>query len=124
MEVYLNVAETGIGTYGVNAGAQRYFGHDASRDEPEEAARIAAVLPLPEEPRGGRPEGFTRRYGNIISARIRRGRPRRARRLRLQGRGDNRLTRRRPRSQNRRGRCLGRNMKAPKVLPPVYSRTS
>ena len=29
MEVYLNVAETGIGTYGVNAGAQRYFGHDA-----------------------------------------------------------------------------------------------
>ena len=30
MEVYLNVAETGIGTYGVNAGSQRYFGHDAS----------------------------------------------------------------------------------------------
>ena len=25
MEVYLNVAETGIGTYGVDAGAQRYF---------------------------------------------------------------------------------------------------
>jgi monofunctional biosynthetic peptidoglycan transglycosylase len=25
MEVYLNVAETGIGTYGANAGAQRYF---------------------------------------------------------------------------------------------------
>ena len=31
MEVYLNVAETGIGTYGVNAGARRYFGHDAAR---------------------------------------------------------------------------------------------
>ena len=31
MEVYLNVAETGIGTYGANAGAIRYFGHDASR---------------------------------------------------------------------------------------------
>ena len=30
MEVYLNVAETGIGTYGANAGSQRYFGHDAS----------------------------------------------------------------------------------------------
>ncbi|HKP33745.1 MAG TPA: monofunctional biosynthetic peptidoglycan transglycosylase, partial [Sphingomicrobium sp.] len=30
MEVYLNVAETGIGTYGVNAGAIRYFNHDAS----------------------------------------------------------------------------------------------
>ena len=30
MEVYLNLAETGIGTYGANAGSQRYFGHDAS----------------------------------------------------------------------------------------------
>ena len=27
MEVYLNLAETGIGTYGVNAGSERYFGH-------------------------------------------------------------------------------------------------
>src|SRR6187401_2403164 len=47
MEVYLNVAETGIGTYGVNAGAIRYFNHDASALSPTEAARIAAVLPLP-----------------------------------------------------------------------------
>ena len=49
MEVYLNVAETGIGTYGVNAGAQRYFHHDASHMTPIEAARIAAVLPLPKK---------------------------------------------------------------------------
>jgi len=31
MEVYLNVAETGIGTYGAEAGTQRYFGHSAAR---------------------------------------------------------------------------------------------
>ena len=31
MEVYLNVAETGIGTYGVEAGAQRYFNKSAAR---------------------------------------------------------------------------------------------
>ena len=31
MEVYLNVAETGIGTYGAEAGAQRYFNHSAAR---------------------------------------------------------------------------------------------
>src|SRR5690606_6331855 len=31
MEVYLNVAETGIGTYGVEAGAERYFNHSAAR---------------------------------------------------------------------------------------------
>lgn len=66
MEVYLNVAETGIGTYGVNAGAQRYFGHDASRMSPVEAARIAAVLPLPKKRAGVAPTGFTRRYGNAI----------------------------------------------------------
>ncbi len=47
MEVYLNVAETGIGTYGVDAGARRYFGHDATALSPQEAARIAAVFPLP-----------------------------------------------------------------------------
>ena len=69
MEVYLNVAETGIGTYGVNAGAQRYFGHDASRLSQQEAARIAAVLPLPKRRAGVDPRGFTRRYGNAINAR-------------------------------------------------------
>ena len=70
MEVYLNLAETGIGTYGVNAGSERYFGHDASAMSPTEAARIAAVLPLPKERGAIAPKGFTRRYGNIIAARI------------------------------------------------------
>ena len=70
MEVYLNNAETGIGTYGVNAGSQRYFGHDASAMSPTEAARIAAVLPLPKKRGAVAPKGFTRRYGNTIAARI------------------------------------------------------
>ena len=70
MEVYLNIAETGIGTYGVNAGSQRYFGHDASAMSATEAARIAAVLPLPKKRGAVAPKGFTRRYGNTIAARI------------------------------------------------------
>jgi len=70
MEVYLNVAETGIGTYGANAGAQRYFGHDASALSSTEAARIAAILPLPKKRGAIAPKGFTRRYGNTIAARI------------------------------------------------------
>jgi len=70
MEVYLNLAETGIGTYGVNAGAQRYFDHDASAMSATEAARIAAVLPLPKRRGAIAPKGFTRRYGNSISSRI------------------------------------------------------
>src|SRR6476619_2051487 len=70
MEVYLNNAETGIGTYGVNAGSQRYYGHDASAMSATEAARIAAILPLPKKRGAVAPKGFTRRYGNTIAARI------------------------------------------------------
>jgi len=70
MEVYLNVAETGIHTYGANAGAQRYFHHDASRLSPMEAARIAAVLPLPSEREAIDPHGRVLRYGNRILARV------------------------------------------------------
>ena len=70
MEVYLNLAETGIGTYGVNAGSQRYFGHDASAMSRTEAARIAAVLPLPKKRGAVSPKGFTRRYGGTIAARV------------------------------------------------------
>lgn len=70
MEVYLNNAETGIGTYGVNAASERYYGHDASAMSPVEAARIAAVLPLPKKRGAVAPKGFTRRYGNTIAARI------------------------------------------------------
>jgi monofunctional biosynthetic peptidoglycan transglycosylase len=70
MEVYLNLAETGIGTYGVNAGSQRYFGHDADAMSATEAARIAAILPLPKKRGAIAPKGFTRRYGNTIAARI------------------------------------------------------
>ena len=70
MEVYLNVAETGIGTYGVQAGAIRYFHHGAGKLTKAEAGRIAAVLPLPKKRAAIAPSGFTRRYGNTIAARI------------------------------------------------------
>ncbi len=70
MEVYLNVAETGIGTYGAEAGAQRYFGKSAARLTPLEAARMAAALPLPKERSVKNPGGWLRRHGNTISARI------------------------------------------------------
>jgi monofunctional glycosyltransferase len=69
MEIYLNVAETGIGTYGVEAAAQRYFHHGAAQLSPTEAARIAAALPSPKRRDVVDPRGFTRRYGNTIAAR-------------------------------------------------------
>jgi monofunctional biosynthetic peptidoglycan transglycosylase len=54
----------------VNAGAQRYFDHDASAMSATEAARIAAVLPLPKKRGAVAPKGFTRRYGSSIASRI------------------------------------------------------
>lgn len=70
MEVYLNVAETGIGTYGAEAGAQRYFDSSAASLSATQAARMAAALPLPKERAVVNPTGFTRRYGNTIAARM------------------------------------------------------
>ena len=71
IEVYLNVAETGIGTYGVEEGAKRYYNKSAVSLTRIEAARLAAALPLPKKRAVNGAGGFTRRYGNSIAARIR-----------------------------------------------------
>jgi monofunctional glycosyltransferase len=48
LEVYLNIAEFGFGTYGAEAAAQRFFHKPASRLTRGDAAALAAVLPNPE----------------------------------------------------------------------------
>ena len=70
MEVYLNVAETGLGTYGANAGAQRYFGHDASRLSDLQAAQIAAVLPDPKTRDATRAGSWSAGYANRLVGRM------------------------------------------------------
>ncbi|WP_299191342.1 monofunctional biosynthetic peptidoglycan transglycosylase [uncultured Erythrobacter sp.] len=70
MEVYLNVAETGIGTYGAEAGAQRYFGKSAARLSADEASRMAAALPQPKKRSVVNPGGWLARHGNSIERRI------------------------------------------------------
>ena len=47
LEIYLNIAELGDKTYGVEAASRRFFGKSASRLNREEAALLAAVLPNP-----------------------------------------------------------------------------
>jgi len=47
LEVYLNVVEWGDGIYGAEAAARHYFGVAAAALTPEEAARMAAMLPAP-----------------------------------------------------------------------------
>jgi monofunctional biosynthetic peptidoglycan transglycosylase len=49
VELYLNVAETGRGTFGVEAAAQRYYGKGAAALSAREAAGIAAILPNPRD---------------------------------------------------------------------------
>jgi monofunctional biosynthetic peptidoglycan transglycosylase len=70
MEVYLNVAETGIGTYGAEAGSLRYFGHSAARLSRDEASRMAAALPSPKKRSVKNPGGWLARHGNRIERRI------------------------------------------------------
>jgi len=70
MEVYLNVAETGIGTYGAEAGSQRYFGHSVARLSRDEASRMAAALPSPKKRSVKNPGGWIARHGNRIERRI------------------------------------------------------
>lgn len=70
MEVYLNVAETGIGTYGAEAGAQRYFGKSAAQLSPSEAARMAAAFPSPKTRQVAKPSGWLARYGRTLERRI------------------------------------------------------
>ncbi len=47
LEVYLNVAETGEGIYGVEAASETYFSKSANELSVTEAAMIAACLPNP-----------------------------------------------------------------------------
>jgi monofunctional biosynthetic peptidoglycan transglycosylase len=66
LEVYLNVAETGKGIFGVEAAAQHYFGVSAAKLSPPQAALIAAALPDPTGRNPARPSGFLRARARAI----------------------------------------------------------
>ena len=67
IEVYLNVAETGKGLFGVGAAAEAYFGRPAADLTPVQAALIAAALPDPKGRNPGRPSGFLRKRAAEIA---------------------------------------------------------
>lgn len=46
-EIYLNVAEWGVGVFGCEAGARHHFNVSAANLAPAQAARMAAMLPRP-----------------------------------------------------------------------------
>ncbi len=47
LELYLNVVEWGDGIFGAEAASRHYYGKPSSELTPEEAARLASVLPNP-----------------------------------------------------------------------------
>ena len=57
LEIYLNNVEWGEGVFGAQAAAQHYFRIDAAKLVPEQAARLAVMLPAPKrfEKRPGSP---------------------------------------------------------------------
>ncbi len=61
LEVYLNVAEFGRGTWGIQAASRRYFRKDAAKLTRAEAALLAAVLPSPRRFRADAPSAYVRK---------------------------------------------------------------
>jgi monofunctional biosynthetic peptidoglycan transglycosylase len=65
-EIYLNVAEWGENVFGAEAAARHYFGVDAAALEPEQAARLAAMLPRPRYYDRNRGSGYLESYSESI----------------------------------------------------------
>ena len=74
IEIYLNVAEWGEGIYGIEAASVHYYGKHASDLTPEEASRLASVLPNPKKySPTGRSRYVEKRSGVIYNIMVKRG---------------------------------------------------
>jgi monofunctional biosynthetic peptidoglycan transglycosylase len=70
LEIYLNVAEWGEGVFGAEAAALYHFGVPAANLTPEQAARLAAMLPSPRHYGPGRETPYLARRSATILARM------------------------------------------------------
>jgi monofunctional biosynthetic peptidoglycan transglycosylase len=70
LEIYLNVAEWGEGVFGAEAAARHYFGVGAANLSPEQAARLAAMLPRPRFYDRNRGSRYLATYTERILARM------------------------------------------------------
>jgi monofunctional biosynthetic peptidoglycan transglycosylase len=67
LEVYLNVIEWGNGVFGAEAAARHYFGASAASLGPEQAARLAGMVPNPRfYDRNGNAPGLARKTAIIL----------------------------------------------------------
>lgn len=70
LEIYLNVIEWGNGVFGAEAAARHYFGVSAAQLTPEQAARLAAMVPNPRYYDRHRGSAWLARYSEIILQRM------------------------------------------------------
>ena len=70
LEIYLNVIEWGEGTFGAEAAARHYYGVGANALAPEQAARLAAMVPNPRFYDRNRSTAFLARRTQTILARM------------------------------------------------------
>ena len=70
LEIYLNVVEWGEGIFGAESAARHYFGTSAAALTPEQAARLAAMLPRPRYYDRNRTSEYLVLYTQTILARM------------------------------------------------------
>lgn len=70
LEIYLNIIEWGNGVFGAEAAARYHFGVTAAALGPEQAARLAAMVPSPRRYAPGRETAYLQRRAEIILSRM------------------------------------------------------
>jgi monofunctional glycosyltransferase len=70
LEVYMNIAEFGEGTYGVGAASRAFFGKTPNELQASEASLLAAVLPNPSRFRVGNPSAYVRQRASWVEAQM------------------------------------------------------
>ncbi|HZF76456.1 MAG TPA: monofunctional biosynthetic peptidoglycan transglycosylase [Acetobacteraceae bacterium] len=70
LEVYLNVVEFGPGVYGAEAASRAFFDRPAFALTPQQAARLAVVLPAPLRWSAAEPGPYVRERAELIRRRV------------------------------------------------------
>jgi monofunctional biosynthetic peptidoglycan transglycosylase len=70
LEIYLNVVEWGEGVFGAEAAARHHFGVAAAALRPEQAARLAVMLPSPRRYGPGALTPYLQRRTSVILGRM------------------------------------------------------
>lgn len=71
LEIYLNSVEWGEGVFGAEAAAQHYFKTSAAKLTPQQAAKLAVMLPAPKKYDANRKSPYLAKRANVVLRRMR-----------------------------------------------------